>query len=73
MRLKDEALEALDRLAEKTDRPRNWLVSRAVEDYVALNEWQIAKVEAGLKEADRGEFASDKEIARIRRKFRGRK
>ena len=73
VRLKDEALEALDRLAEKTERPRNWLVNRAVEDYVALNEWQIGKIEAGLKQAVRGEFASDKEMARIRQKYAGRK
>jgi predicted transcriptional regulator len=37
VRLDAPALEPLDRLAEKTDRSRDWLVSRAVEDFVALN------------------------------------
>jgi predicted transcriptional regulator len=69
VRLDESTLKALDRLAEKTDRSRNWLVSRAVEDFVALNAWQIGKIEAGLAAADRGDFASDEELARVRKKF----
>jgi predicted transcriptional regulator len=41
VRLDGSTLSALDRLAEKTDRSRNWLVTRAVEDFVALNAWQV--------------------------------
>ena len=69
VRLETNTLKALDRLAEKTERSRTWLVTRAVEDYVALNEWQVAKIEAGIKAADRGEFAPDEDISRLRRKF----
>jgi predicted transcriptional regulator len=68
--LDDETLEALDQLARKTDRSRDWLVTKAVEDYVALNAWQLEKIEAGLAAADRGDFASDEEVNRIRDKFR---
>ena len=69
VRLDESTLTALDHLAEKTDRSRNWLVSRAVEDFVALNAWQLGKIEAGLAAAERGDFASDKELARVRKKF----
>jgi predicted transcriptional regulator len=69
VRLDEATLTALDRLAEKTERSRNWLVTRAVEDFVALNAWQIGKIEAGLAAADRGDFASDQEVARVREKF----
>jgi predicted transcriptional regulator len=69
VRLDESTLTALDHLAEKTDRSRNWLVSRAVEDFVALNAWQLGKIEAGLAAADRGDFASDDELARVRKKF----
>lgn len=69
VRLDESTLNALDHLAEKTDRSRNWLVSRAIEDFVALNAWQIGKIEAGLAAADRGDFASDGELARVRNKF----
>jgi len=69
VRLDEPMLEALDRLAEKTERPRSWLVARAIEDYVALNAWQIEKIEEGIAAADRGDFASDDEVARVRKKF----
>jgi predicted transcriptional regulator len=66
----DEAtLGALDRLAEKTDRPRDLLVNEAIEDYVAFSSWSISKIEAGLAAADAGEFASAAEVARVREKF----
>jgi len=59
-------LSALDTLAEKTERSRNWLVSRAIESYVSLNAWQIAKIEEGIAAADRGDFATDEEMAELR-------
>ncbi|WP_036263905.1 CopG family ribbon-helix-helix protein [Methylocapsa aurea] len=69
VRLDESMIEALDRLAEKTDRSRNWLVARAIEDYVALNAWQLDKINEGIEAADRREFAADDEVARIRKKF----
>ena len=69
VRLEETVLGALDQLAEKTDRSRNWLVAKAVEDYVALNAWQVGKIEAGIAAADHGDFATDDEVARVRRKF----
>ena len=69
VRLEETVLGALDQLAEKTDRSRNWLVAKAVEDYVALNAWQVGKIEAGIAAADHADFATDDEVARVRRKF----
>jgi predicted transcriptional regulator len=72
VRLNETTLGALDQLAEKTERSRNWLVTKAIEDYIALNAWQVARIEAGIAAADRGEFASDSELARVRKKFTGK-
>jgi predicted transcriptional regulator len=69
VRLDEAMLSALDQLAEKTDRSRNWLVARAIEDFVALNAWQLGKIETGIAAANRGDFASDDELARVRTKF----
>lgn len=69
VRLDEETLGALDQLAEKTERSRNWLVAKAVENYVALNAWQVSKIEAGIAAANHGDFASDAELARVRKKF----
>ena len=72
VRLDEATLGALDELAEKTDRSRTWLVTKAIEDYVTLNAWQIGKIEAGVAAADHGDFASDQDVARVRTKFAGR-
>ena len=69
LRLDDDTLKALDRLAEKTDRSRSWLAARAIEEYIALNAWQIAKTEAGIAAADRGDFAGDEDVVRVFRKY----
>jgi len=69
LRLDDETLKALDRLAEKTDRSRSWLAVRAIEDFIALNAWQIEKIEAGVNAADRGDFADEEEVARVLKKY----
>ncbi len=69
VRVDEATLGALDQLAEKTDRSRTWLITRAIEDYVALNAWQIGKIEAGIAAADDGDFASEHDVARVRKKF----
>jgi predicted transcriptional regulator len=72
VRLDEATLGALDELAEKTERSRAWLVTKAIEEYVTLNAWQIGKIEAGIAAADHGDFASDQDVARVRKKFTGR-
>jgi predicted transcriptional regulator len=69
LRLSEATLEALDRLAEKTERSRSWLAAKAIEDYIALNAWQIGRIEAGIAAADRGDFATDDDVARMVGKY----
>jgi predicted transcriptional regulator len=72
LRLSDATLQALGQLAEKTGRSRSWLAVRAIEDYIALNAWQIDKIEAGIAAADRGEVAGDEDVARVVGKYSAR-
>ncbi|WP_181164859.1 MULTISPECIES: CopG family ribbon-helix-helix protein [unclassified Mesorhizobium] len=69
VRLPDETVAKLDQLAEKVDRSRSYVAAQAIEDYVAREEWQLAEIEAGLDEADRGEFASEKDLASVIAKY----
>ncbi|MDK9695629.1 MAG: CopG family ribbon-helix-helix protein [Siculibacillus sp.] len=69
VRLDDEKTRRLDLLAEKLDRPRSYLAAQAIDDYLAREEWQIAEIEAGMAEADRGEFASADDLARVVAKY----
>ena len=70
IRLEDEVKERLDRLAEATARSKSYLAAEAVRAYVETNEWQIAEIRAALKEADAGDFADDKDVEKLRRKWK---
>lgn len=70
IRLDDQMLAKLDALAANTDRSRSWLAAKAIEDYLELNAWQIARIKDGIAEADRGEFASDEEVEAVFAKYR---
>ncbi|PIO96962.1 CopG family ribbon-helix-helix protein [Pleomorphomonas carboxyditropha] len=69
VRLDDEKARKLDRLASKLDRSRSYLAAQAIDDYLAREEWQIAEIEAGLAEADRGEFAAADDLSRVVAKY----
>ena len=70
IRLDDQMMAKLDALAADTDRSRSWLAAKAIENYVELNAWQIARIKDGIAEADRGEFATDEEVEAVFAKYR---
>lgn len=69
VRLDDDKTRRLDLLASKLDRPRSYLAAQAIDDYLAREEWQIAEIEAGVTQAERGEFASVEDLARVVAKY----
>ena len=73
VRLPDDVTEKLDSLASKLDRSRSYLAAQAIGDFVAREAWQIADIEEGLREAERGDFASEAEVAATIAKFTKRK
>jgi RHH-type rel operon transcriptional repressor/antitoxin RelB len=70
IRLEDEVKDRLDVLAQATHRSKSYLAAEAIRVYVESNEWQIGEIEAALKEADAGDFASDKDVAALARKWK---
>lgn len=56
LRLDSKTRKRLDKLARSTERTRAALAADAVKQYLDLNEWQIASIEAGVREADKGRF-----------------
>ena len=69
VRVPDAVAEKLDRLAEKLDRSRAYVAAQAIENFVEQESWQLAEIEAGIAEADRGEFAGEKENAKVIGKY----
>ena len=43
--------------------------SEVTQKYVALDDWQIEEVTKALAEADRGDFASDKDVEQTVKKW----
>lgn len=62
VRLPDEVEQQLGQLAQSTGRTKSWLANQAIQDYLAREAWQIAEVEAALREADAGDFVLEKEM-----------
>lgn len=44
----------LDELATAMDRPRSWLLERALEEYLDVQKWQIAQIKKGMQEMREG-------------------
>jgi predicted transcriptional regulator len=69
IRLEDEVKDRLERLAESTQRSKSFLAAEAIREFVENNECQIAEIRASLKEADAGDFASERDVAALAKKW----
>ena len=68
-KLEPAVADKLDLLAKATARSRSFLVAEAIETYVKDQAWQIRAIEQGIKEADNGNFATDKEVKNAFKKW----
>jgi predicted transcriptional regulator len=69
LRLDSKLKKQLDRLSEATNRSRSFVAAEAIREYVELNNWQIEETIKAIAEADRGDFATDKEVERALTKW----
>ncbi len=69
-RMRAEAVDTLDALAETMDRNRTYLLNEAVEHYLKLNEYHIKLIEKGLRAAEAGDFVPDGEMKRLAARMR---
>ena len=68
LRLDPKLKKQLDHLSQAVNRSRSFVAAEAIREYVALNNWQIQETVKAL-EADRGDFATDKEVKRALTKW----
>ncbi|MFZ2060406.1 MAG: ribbon-helix-helix protein, CopG family [Candidatus Binatus sp.] len=59
----------LEKLAKAMERTKSYVAAEAIRAYVELNEWQIAEIKTALTEADGGDFATEKEVQAVMRKW----
>ncbi|MHB1701541.1 MAG: CopG family ribbon-helix-helix protein [Acidobacteriaceae bacterium] len=62
----------LDSLAKSGRRTRTEVIEEAIESHLYLQQLNLAKLDAGIKAADEGRFASDEEVQAEFARWRGK-
>ena len=62
LRVPNDLIEAFDRLAVALDRPRSWVIVRALRQYLDGEGAEIAEDTESLAELDRGEIVSAEDL-----------
>ena len=65
VRLDEHLKQRLEKLSQSTYRSKSFLAAEAIREFVELNEWQVAELTQSIKEADEGDFATDKEVSEV--------
>jgi predicted transcriptional regulator len=55
LRVPADLIETLDKIAAALDRPRSWVMLRALRQYIADEGQEVLDVREGIAELDRGE------------------
>ena len=63
IRMEGTMLDRVDSLAKSVHRSRTWVINQAVEQFLSYEEWFVREIEAGIKDAEAGNFASHEEVA----------
>jgi predicted transcriptional regulator len=62
VRLETDLNDRLSAIAAALDRPKSWIIEQAVRNFVAVQEWQLAAIDEGIKEADAGELIPHEDV-----------
>lgn len=62
VRLDDETLERVGKMADAMDRPRAWLMAYAIKQFVEREDWFIREVEKGVNAADQGKLVDHSDL-----------
>ena len=68
-RLDPETAKKLELLVKATARSKSFLVAEAIETYVEDQAWQIGAIKEGIKDAEKGKFATDREVKKTFKKW----
>jgi len=69
VRVPQDIADKLDDIATKRDRSRSYVAAEAISHFVALEASHVSEIEAGLAEAQRGEFATAADVAGVLEKY----
>ena len=64
IRMDSRTLKRVDSIARAMSRSRAWVINQAVRRYLDYEEWFIAAVKRGLREAETGEIVDHEVVVR---------
>jgi RHH-type transcriptional regulator, rel operon repressor / antitoxin RelB len=62
VRLDRSVKKRLEAAATRVRRSKSFLAAEAIEEYLAVQEWQIEAIHRGMEAADRGELVSHDQV-----------
>lgn len=62
IRVPADVVETLDKVAAILERPRSWVILRAIRQYLADEGQEMLDVQEGIEEAERGEVVDFDEV-----------
>ena len=63
VRLRPELNDQVAAIAAALDRPKSWVIEHALEEFVALQTWQLAAIDEGITAADEGRVVAHEDVA----------
>lgn len=70
LRMEDDMIERIDRLAAELGRSRAWVLNQAADRYLEYEEWFVQQVQAGIAEEHAGDtLPHDQVMAALRRRI----
>ena len=68
-RIDSEKVEKLDAYAAQDERDRSYLVNEAISRYLEARDFQVARINEGIRQADAGQLIGHEEVmARLRKR-----
>jgi len=63
VRLLPELNDQVTAIARALDRPKSWVIEQAIKDFVAVQTWQMAAIDEGIRAADAGRVVAHDDVA----------
>jgi RHH-type rel operon transcriptional repressor/antitoxin RelB len=64
-KIADSTKNRIERLAVATRRTKTFVIEEAINHYLALNEWQITSIQAGMVDLEQGNVISKEEMIKL--------
>jgi len=73
IRVPEDLKRRLDQLAKAADRSRSWLAADALRHYVEDQQWQLAEIESGMRDAAAGRVIPHEKVERWLKSWGGKR